>query len=229
MNERGLVGLFLRILLLCAGMFIMALGVAEVTTAQLGTTPISTLPLAVAAILGVSFGTGTFIVNCFFVLGQIVLLRRNYKIVNLLQIPLVFGFSVFIDIGMHFWSMFNPAGAWEHWAMSLTGNVLLALGVYLSIKSRTLVQPGEGIVMAVSIVTHKAFGTLKICNDVSLVVISAALGWLVLGELVGIGWGTLVSAVMVGLLIKLINALYRLFVPKKTTRVLMHEDKRKNS
>lgn len=225
---RSAVFLVLRLALLCVGMFVMAMGVADVTVAHLGTTPISTLPLVVSVIFGITFGMGTFFVNCFFVLGQIILLRREYKIINLLQIPLVFVFGAFIDIGMHIFSSLNPDELWEQWAMSLSGNFLLALGVWTSIKSRTLVQPGEGIVMAVSIVTHKAFSTLKICNDVSLVILAALLGWFVLGRFEGIGLGTLVSAIMVGLFIKLINALYRLFKPKKAIRVLFKRDMRKN-
>lgn len=49
-----------------------------------------------------------------------------------------------------------------------------------------------------------------------------------LGRFEGIGLGTLVSAIMVGLFIKLINALYRLFKPKKAIRVLFKRDTRKN-
>lgn len=229
LTVKSIVFLVLRLALLCVGMFVMAMGVADVTIAHLGTTPISTLPLVVSVIFGITFGMGTFFVNCFFVLGQILLLRREYKIINLLQIPLVFVFGVFIDIGMHIFSSLNPQELWQQWAMSLSGNFLLALGVWTSIKSRTLVQPGEGIVMAVSIVTHKAFSSLKICNDVSLVIIAAALGWFVLGRFEGIGLGTLVSAIMVGLFIKLINAVYRLFKPKKPIRVLLKRDARGNS
>ena len=228
MKPRDVFMLALRILLLTAGMFVMALGIADVTLAGLGTTPISTVPLVTAEILGITFDEATFFVNCFFVLGQILLLRRGYQFINLLQIPLVFVFGFFIDLGMEIFSSIEPSQLWQSWAMSLSGNLLLAVGVFASIKSRTLVQPGEGIVMAVSIVTRKSFASLKIANDVSLVAIAAAAGWFVLGRFVGIGLGTLVSAVMVGLMIKGINALYRLIVPKKTTRVVMSVDTEKN-
>ena len=98
MKPRDIFILVLRILLLTAGMFVMALGIADVTLAGLGTTPISTVPLVTAEILGITFGEATFVVNCFFVLGQIVLLRRGYQLVNLLQIPLVFAFGFFITL-----------------------------------------------------------------------------------------------------------------------------------
>jgi len=57
-------------------------------------------------------------------------------------------------------------------------------------------------VLAASIVTGRAFPTIKIANDVGCVIAAAAVGLVFLGNLYGIGAGTLVSAFAVGLLIK---------------------------
>lgn len=56
--------------------------------------------------------------------------------------------------------------------------------------------------LAASIVTGRAFPTIKIANDVGCVIAAAAVGLVFLGNLYGIGTGTLVSAFAVGLLIK---------------------------
>ena len=87
-------------------------------------------------------------------------------------------------------------------AMSLIGNVVLAAGVFLQIRSKTIVQPGEGVVIVYAAVLRKSFGTMKIVNDVSLVVISAILSLAVLGTLTGIREGTVISAFLVGFLVK---------------------------
>ena len=50
---------------------------------------------------------------------------------------------------------------------------------------------------------------MKICNDVSLVAIAAAVSWFALGKIVQIREGTLLSAVLVGLLVKAIDGLRR--------------------
>ena len=199
----------LRILLLLAGMFVAAFGISLIAVLNLGSTPISSLPLVVAAITGLSFGTTTFIVNLFFVLGQIALLRRKFNPWNLLQIPSVFVFSIFIDLSMHLLSGVTGFGYVTALALSLVGNLLLAFGIVMQIRSKTLVQPGEGIVLAVAVTLKKPFGYMKICNDVSLVATAAVVSWCVLGEIVQIREGTLLSAVLVGLLVKAIDGLRR--------------------
>ena len=202
------VSLLFRIPLLVFGMAAAASGIAAVTTADLGTTPISTLPLAVAEIFGITFGTATFVVNVGFVLGQILLLRRHFLPANLLQIPVVFLFSVFIDGAMALFGMVTLPDAYvAHLGLSLFGNLLLAVGIVLQIRSKTIVQPGEGIVLAASVVLRRPFGTLKIANDVSLVTASALLAYAMLGHVVAIREGTLVSAILVGLLVKAIERL----------------------
>jgi uncharacterized membrane protein YczE len=71
-----------------------------------------------------------------------------------------------------------------------------------------LVQPGEGAVLAISVVTRKAFGSIKVFFDCFLVLSAAVLGFFVLNEIVGIREGTLISAVLVGSLVKGISKLF---------------------
>lgn len=86
---------------LSVSLFVNALGIALITHANLGTTPITTLPYTLAAIFGLTLGTTTFACNLIFLLLQRILLRRRLGIAELLQIPAVLIFSVFIDIWMH--------------------------------------------------------------------------------------------------------------------------------
>ncbi len=57
-----------RVLLLCGGLCVMAFGVAFSIKAELGTSPISSVPYATAAISGLSVGTTTILMNFLFVL-----------------------------------------------------------------------------------------------------------------------------------------------------------------
>ena len=68
-SSRRFAHLSLRLLLLLIGMFTAALGVALTTVADLGTTPISTVPYVFTVLTGYSFGTTTFFVNIFLVAG----------------------------------------------------------------------------------------------------------------------------------------------------------------
>ena len=65
--------------------------------------------------------------------------------------------------------------------------------------------PGEGIVAAISKVSGRRFGSVKVVFDVTLILIAALLSWLFFGNIVGVGVGTLLSAVSVGQFVNLIN------------------------
>ena len=66
-----------RLAFLCAGLIIMAFGVAFSIKAALGTSPISSVPYVTARISGMSVGTTTIIMNFIFVLIQIGILRNR--------------------------------------------------------------------------------------------------------------------------------------------------------
>lgn len=89
------------------------------------------------------------------------------------------------------------AGAPRSWRTSSS-----PAGILLQLRSSLILQPIDGAVLAASIVTGRAFPTIKIANDVGCVIAAAAVGLVFLGNLYGIGAGTLVSAFAVGLLIK---------------------------
>ena len=68
--------------------------------------------------------------------------------------------------------------------------------------SRLLMMPGDGFVLALSTVTGKAYGMLKQLNDIVSVVLAAILGWVLLGHIEGIREGTLISALLVGYILR---------------------------
>lgn len=216
MHTRTSNSLWVRIPMLFIGMFIMAFGIGSITYAGIGTTAIGTLPFTVSVIYGITFGRATFLINSLFVLGQILLLRRQFKPINILQLPIVFIFANFIDLSMAWLSHVPLRYYFRQFALSLLGNVFIALGIVIQIHSKTLVQPGEGIVMAVAMTFKKSFGNMKIANDISLVILAALLGWFMLGEIVAIREGTLISAVLIGLLVKAIRYLLQKYKKGKT-------------
>lgn len=200
-------GLAGRWLLLVWGMLVATVGIVFITRAGLGTTPISTVPFTVGEITGLSFGEATFAVNIVFVLVQWALLRSRFHYSSFFQIPIVSVFSWFIDLHMGWTAWIGDDPYVVRFLWGLLGNLFLAFGIYWQVASKTIVQPGEGMVLAFSVVLRKSFGTVKIWNDVTLVVLAVLLGFLFLGHVAGVREGTVVSAFLVGFLIKGIAAL----------------------
>lgn len=83
-------------------------GIALTTTSGLGTTPISSVPWTLTAITGLSFGTTTFLINLLFYLIEAVLLGKAMPKWNILQIPAVLVFGIFIDLGMAVAKLIEP-------------------------------------------------------------------------------------------------------------------------
>lgn len=200
-------GLAGRWLLLVWGMLVATAGIVFITRAGLGTTPISTVPFTVGEITGLTFGEATFAVNIVFVLVQWALLRSRFHYSSFFQIPIVSVFSWFIDLHMGWTAWIGDGPYTIRFLWGLLGNLFLALGIYWQVASKTIVQPGEGMVLAFSVVLRKSFGTVKIWNDVTLVLLAVILGFVCLGHVAGVREGTVVSAFLVGFLIKGIAAL----------------------
>ena len=70
------VQLLKRYLLLCAGLAVMAFGVAFSIKASLGTSPISSFPYVISVITPLTVGNATILMHCFFILLQLLILRK---------------------------------------------------------------------------------------------------------------------------------------------------------
>ena len=201
---------FKRWLIFFFSLFFMGNGIAMVTNAQLGTTPISSVPYVVGKIFGFSMGTGTFCVNTLMLLAQIPLRGKTFRPRQFLQLPCVFVFSMFIDLGMWITHTLIPE-AWPlRIGMTLVGCTIMAFGIMLEITSNTMVIPGEGFVLALAYRLKLPFSNLKVINDVSLVVLAALLGHICLGQIAGLREGTIITAFLTGFIIRFFSRCFRM-------------------
>lgn len=188
-----------------AGVLINSFGVAFITKASLGTSPISSVPYMLSFQFPLTLGQFTFLLNSLFLLLQIALLGRKFPPLQLLQLAATAVFSGFLDVSMALLSWLQPAGLAEKLVSLLAGCAVLALGIAIEVAPDILVVPGEGIVRAIALVSGKKFGSVKVAFDVALVLIAVALSLLFFHRLRGMGAGTVISALLVGRLVNLYN------------------------
>ena len=186
------------------GLLIMAFGVGFSIKGNLGTSPISSLPYVTGQISGLTVGTTTIVMHCVLILLQILILRKQYKWVQLLQLPIAFLFGLMTDLAVGALSFLHPAGYIQQWLLCGIGIVLVAVGVSFEVTANVTTLAGEGFVLAVCKVCPIKFGTMKVCFDVSLVVISCILSIFFLHGIYGVREGT-AAAVLVGSISRLIN------------------------
>lgn len=191
-----------RLVMLLVGFGVMAFGVAFSIKGALGTSPISSVPYVTGYISGLSVGTTTIIMNGIFVLLQIVILRRRYQWVQLLQFPAAIVFGLFIDGAGVVLQGIHYSNYLQQWVLCAIGIVLVGLGVSIEVTARLVTTAGEGVVLAICQVAPVKFGNMKVIFDVTLVCISIVTGLVFLGRLEGVREGTVASAICVGLLAK---------------------------
>ena len=187
------------------GVILNSFGVALITKAALGTSPISSLPYVLSFRFPLTLGGFTFIMNIFFILGQILLLRRKFQWLQLLQLGVNIVFSLVIDVSMNLLYWLVPNTWWEQLLALLAGCIVLALGISIEVAPNVLMVPGEGLVKAISTVFHKKFGSVKIAFDVTLVALATSLSFFFFFHLQGLGLGTIISALIVGKIVNIFN------------------------
>lgn len=210
-----------RVALMLMGIAVMALGIDIVVKANLGNSPISAFPYVMSHVVPqVSFGSLMLLWQCFLVLLQIVILRREFRPVDLLQIPISVFFGVCIDAFMVLIAPLNLPNYACAWVCLLVGMAILALGVTMTVISATVMNCGEAVVQAVVRKTGVKFGTMKVVFDVCCAVSATLLALICLGHLEGVREGTVVCAVCTGLLVNAFMALYNRFVSHRKEEVM---------
>ena len=197
-----------RYLLLLVGLSIMAFGVAFSIKASLGTSPISSVPYVVSLFTPLTVGTATITMHCVFILLQILILRKNYHPIQLMQLPVAFFFGYLTDFGVWAVQGISCNTYWQQWIICLIGILLVAVGVSFEVKAGVVVLAGEGVVLAICKVLPKVkFGYMKVGFDVTLVVIACILSIVFTGRLQGVREGTVAAALLVGLIAKQLGKL----------------------
>jgi len=191
-----------RYVFFSVGLFINAFGVSFITKASLGTSPISSIPYVLSLSFKPTMGMFTFLFNILLIIGEILLLQKNFKKVQLLQIPMTIAFSYFIDLTMSLLHVLNPNIYVMKLLFLLIGCAILALGVTIEVLADVIMLPGEAFVKALSTTIKKDFGTIKVCFDTTLMVAACILSLILFHHLEGVREGTVCSALIVGFIVK---------------------------
>ena len=180
----------------------MAFGVACSIKANLGTSPISSVPYVISLFAPLTVGTATILMHCLFILIQIMLLRKQYHPIQLMQLPVAVFFGYLTDFGVWAVRGISCNSYWQQWILCLIGIFLVAVGVSLEVKAGVVVLAGEGVVLAICKIFPVKFGYMKVGFDVTLVVIACILSLVFTGHLQGVREGTVAAALLVGMIAK---------------------------
>ncbi len=189
------------------GLVLVALGVGISIKSNLGIAPPSCPPTILnLRWSAISIGTFTWMMHIVFILLQMLLLRKNFKLRYLMQIPAAFVFGYMCDGAIWlFDAIASPStNYFIQILLSLLAVVLTAIGIKLEVVGDGWILAGDMTVAVLSQVTKTRFSTVKVVFDIFLVVITAIFAWFCFGLLTGNGStvvireGTLILAVLTG-------------------------------
>lgn len=198
-----------RYIVATVGLFIIAFGVALSLKSNLGTAPVSCPPAVLnLKFTTISVGTFTWMMHLVFIICQIILLGRKFKLSFLMQIPAAFVFGYLCDACIWILRDVQVTSYAMQMVFCILTVIVTAVGVKLEIAANAWMLAGEKTLVVISDVTGWKFSNIKVAFDIYLVVISAMFAQLAFGVFSGDGVhivireGTLILAVFTGLCMK---------------------------
>lgn len=200
-----------RYALFLVGLILTSFGIAFVTKMQLGTSPISAIPYSLSLIVPtVTMGTWTVIFSILLILLQLVILKKDANIVELvLQLIISFPFGYLIDASMWLLQSLNPHIYAVKIVCLLSGCAIIALGVYIQVLADVVMLPGDAFVRSIAKVTNKEFGSIRVLSDIGMVSVAALLCIIFLHNMSGAREGTIIAALVTGNVVKLYRRLFK--------------------
>ena len=192
------------------GMFILALGLTLNTKANLGVSPIISVPYSISQITGLNFGDLTFVVYAMFVVVQIIIHIRlkNHKRIasDILQLPLSLIFTRLLNIfTVHIPTSQNLGIRFIILTFAI---ICTGIGAEMSLSMQIVPNPGDGIVQALAERFDKSVGITKNLFDCLNLSITLCISLFIAHQIVGVGIGTVIAVVGVGRVIALFNHIF---------------------
>ncbi len=189
-----------------AGLFVMTIGIALSVKSNLGVSPVSSIPYTMTRVWGIEMGNATIIFHCALVLIQFLILRKSFSPLILLQIPVGIVFGKFTTL-CNFLADFFPSPEFFllRLALSLLSCVFVAIGIFFYVPANIVPLAGEGCMGVISRVAKIEFAKVKIAFDCLMVFVSVATCLFALHNFGSVGIGTVIAAVLVGLILGFIT------------------------
>lgn len=188
------------------GLFIIAIGASLSVKSDLGVSPVTTVPYTVTYIWNVDMGITTFLFHLLLVLIEFLMLRKNFKLTNLLQVVVGIVFGLFTSLCNYIVFLIPFPDTMAVRIILLVLSIFaVAVGLFFYVPTEIMPMAVEGLMLVISEVLKVKFSTVKIVLDIAFSLISLAICLIAVHVMGSVGVGTIVSAVTTGLILKLLN------------------------
>jgi len=205
MNRKKTWAMGQRIGLYLLGVAVLAFGITLNTKTNLGVSPIISVAYCAADISGISLGTTTFLWYMLMIAAQLLLLGKDFKPWQFLQVGASFLTSWFIGI----FETVLPAAENMVMRFVLLGGaiVITSLGILLTVGMEIVPNPADGFAHTLARKMGQDLGFGKNLFDFACILISVTVGLAAGGRLIGIGVGTVCTMFLTGRVVAVMNRL----------------------
>lgn len=212
------------------GVFILCFGIAFITKAGLGTSPISSIPYSMSLILPrFTMGNYMIVMNLILVAAQWILLHGKpgsvmgrpsgkaitpAEMVVQLVISVAMGYGT--DLSMYLLRWIEPTAYWQNLLFLLAGCCIMAFGIYIQLAANVAMAPGDAFARALTAVLGKPYNRVRVASDSTMVAIAAILCLVFLHNLSGVREGTVICALLTGNIVKIYRLIIGKLFPKQT-------------
>lgn len=194
-------GFAIRLAFYILGLFLVAISLRLSIVANLGVGPGAVLSLVLQELTAVDISVWGFVLAVVYVIVQIAILKKNFKLISLLQLLFSFIFSLFV-------AKVTPLVSW--WVSTsyiirliqlFISVALTGLGIYFVVVARLIAMPPECMILAILTKVKGTVGKFRILFDVSHGVIGIVLSLISLGTIIAFREGTVILAILPGLFV----------------------------
>lgn len=200
-----------RLVVYIIGLFLLSLGVGFSIQANLGVSPVSSLPYALSLITSLSVGTMTFVANLLFIACQLAFGSKLTKKDIFIQLIVSVLFGIFMDSALALITIILPMP--QSIIMRLLYLVIslfiIAFALLLYFTAQLPLMSYDALTYAISKRFKLAFGKAKITGDLVNVAFSATLCLLFIHSFGSIGIGTFIAAYFIGKIVGVVMTMYQ--------------------
>ncbi|RNB83149.1 hypothetical protein EDM59_19120 [Brevibacillus nitrificans] len=206
-----------RWIIYLVGIYILTLGISLAIRAGIGISPQSSLTRTMTLIYpGLTQGTYSFMLELLMLFFAYLVLPKDFKLKNFAGLIPALALSLFLDLNLMLTSFIQLEVYYAKVILLAFADAALAFGLFLMIQANLVLIPVDLFVNTLFKKTQKKWGNIKTVFDCSLLVVSACIGLLFLGEIKFIREGTIINAILVGQYIKLYTYLFKRAKASKT-------------
>lgn len=199
-----------RYSLFLAGLFIASMGVAFSAKAGLGTSPVASVPYSVSLVSSLlSFGGWLNLLSVIQIAVQIIVLKGKCNYIEIaIQTVLAFVYGHLTNFSIWLIKDIKVTSYPTQFRFMILGCIILSLGIWIQLKGAVAMLPGEAMNRAISRTLDFRYENVKIFFDILYIAIAAIICLIFLGELNGVREGSIITAILVGNIIKVYNYVF---------------------